>query len=124
MNILREILNLEGKEDQTLKRQDELRKHVKGVMPCDACADPPLLVPGYKGPCIQHQYSIKQTYKGGDCNFPIKWLWLLWDVYITGWMDGQMDELDAGWIDGLPDGLMSRWMDGWMDYWMNGWTDE
>ena len=45
------VQDLEGKgDDEVIKRQDELRERVKGVIPCDACSDPPLLVPGYEGP--------------------------------------------------------------------------
>ena len=45
------VQDLEGKgEDEVIKRQDELRKHVKGVIPCDVRSDPPLLLPGYEGP--------------------------------------------------------------------------
>ena len=45
------VENLEGKgEDEVIKRQDELRKCVKGVIPCDARSDLPLLLPGYDGP--------------------------------------------------------------------------
>ena len=45
------VQDLEGKgEDEVIKRQDELRKHVKGVIPCDGRSDPPLLLPGYEGP--------------------------------------------------------------------------
>ena len=45
------VQDLEGKdEDEVLKRQDDLRRLVKGVIPCDIVCDPPLLVPGYEGP--------------------------------------------------------------------------
>ena len=43
--------DLEGKrEEEVVKRQDDLRRLVKGVIPCDILCDPPLLVPGYEGP--------------------------------------------------------------------------
>ena len=45
------VQDLEGKgEEEVVKRQDDLRRLVKGVIPCDALHDPPLLVPGYEGP--------------------------------------------------------------------------
>ena len=45
------VQDLEGKgEEDVLKRQDDLRHLVKGVIPCDILRDPPLLVPGYEGP--------------------------------------------------------------------------
>ena len=45
------VQDLEGKgEDEVVKRQDDLRRLVKGVIPCDILRDPPLLVPGYEGP--------------------------------------------------------------------------
>ena len=45
------VQDLEGKgEDEVVKRQDDLRRLVKGVIPCDILHDPPLLVPGYDGP--------------------------------------------------------------------------
>ena len=45
------VEDLEGKgEDEVVKRQDDLRRLVKGVIPCDILCDPPLLVPGYEGP--------------------------------------------------------------------------
>ena len=45
------VQDLEGKgEDEVIKRQDDLRSVVKGVIPCDILRDPPLLVPGYEGP--------------------------------------------------------------------------
>ena len=45
------VQDLEGKgEDEVAKRQDDLRRLVKGVIPCDILCDPPLLVPGYEGP--------------------------------------------------------------------------
>ena len=45
------VQDLEGKgEDEVLKRQDDLRCLVKGVVPCNILCDPPLLAPGYEGP--------------------------------------------------------------------------
>ena len=45
------VQDLEGKgEDEVIKRQDELRALVKGVIPCDILSDPILTVPGYEGP--------------------------------------------------------------------------
>ena len=45
------VQDLEGKgEDEVIKRQDELRALVKGVIPCDTLNDPILTVPGYEGP--------------------------------------------------------------------------
>ena len=45
------VQDLEGKgEDEVVKRQDDLKHLVKGVIPCDILHDPPLLVPGYEGP--------------------------------------------------------------------------
>ena len=45
------VQDLEGKgEDETVKRQNDLRRLVKGVIPCDIVHDPPLLVSGYGGP--------------------------------------------------------------------------
>ena len=45
------VQDLEGRgEDEVVKRQDDLRHLVKGVIPCDILRDPPLLVPGYEGP--------------------------------------------------------------------------
>ena len=45
------VKHLEGKrEEEVVKRQDDLRRLVKGVIPCDILRDPPLLVPGYEGP--------------------------------------------------------------------------
>ena len=45
------VQDLEGKgDDEVQKRQDDLRRLVKGVIPCDILCDPPLLVPGYEGP--------------------------------------------------------------------------
>ena len=45
------VQDLEGKgEEEVVKRQDDLRCLVKGVIPCDILHDPPLLVPGYEGP--------------------------------------------------------------------------
>ena len=41
---------LEGKGDDVIKRQNELRALVKGVIPCDILSDPILIVPGYEGP--------------------------------------------------------------------------
>ena len=36
----------------------ELRKHVKGVIACDAYNDPPLIVPDYEGPYDIILYSL------------------------------------------------------------------
>ena len=45
------VQDLEGKgEDEVVKRQNDLRRLVKGVIPCDIVCDPPLLVPSYEGP--------------------------------------------------------------------------
>ena len=45
------VQDLEGKgEEEVVKRQDDLRRLAKGVIPCDILRDPPLLVPGYEGP--------------------------------------------------------------------------
>ena len=45
------VQDLEGKgEEEVVKRQNDLRHLVKGVIPCDVLCDPPLLVPGYEGP--------------------------------------------------------------------------
>ena len=45
------VEDLEGKgEDEVVKRQDDLRRLVKGVIPCDILCNSPFLVPGYEGP--------------------------------------------------------------------------
>ena len=56
------VQNLEGKgEEEVVKRQDDLRRLVKGVIPCDILRDPPLLVPGYEGPYDIH-YFLQSMY--------------------------------------------------------------
>ena len=44
------VEDLEGKGEEVVKRQDDLKHLVKRVIPCDILCDPPLLVPGYEGP--------------------------------------------------------------------------
>ena len=48
--LVKQLLQVGKGEDEVVKRQDDLRRLVKGVIPCDILHDPPLLVPGYEGP--------------------------------------------------------------------------
>ena len=64
-----QALEVKGK-DEVVKRQDDLRRLVKGVIPCNILCDPPLLVPGYEGPydiilsslCLTAACTIHEEY--------------------------------------------------------------
>ena len=65
------VCDLEGKdESEVKKREDDLRKAVKAIVPCDITQDPPI-AKGYEGPydvvmsmlCIENACMTRQDYK-------------------------------------------------------------
>ena len=70
-HIKRVVCDLEGKEESEVKkREDDLQKAVKAIVPCDITQDPPI-AKGYEGPydvvmsmlCIENGYLTRQGYK-------------------------------------------------------------
>ena len=65
------VCDLEGKDESEVKtREDDLRRAVKAIVPCDITQDPPI-AKGYEGPydvvmsmlCIENGCLIRQEYK-------------------------------------------------------------
>ena len=65
------VQTLEGKDgEETLKREENLRKAIKGVVPCDITRDPPI-AEGFEGPynvvmsilCIENGCLTRDEYK-------------------------------------------------------------